>query len=246
MFSKIKKILLFILLSTLSLFLLAAVLPYKVNTYKLTNSNQEIIFQEMVHVGDSEYYEKVNKIISEYKLNGYVFYYELIKLNNKEEQEEMNKLINVDKDFFEQLLNNSQLDVQHNHMNIINDNDINADVDSKKLITMLTNYNKDNKVNKIEVSSNVIDNVLSVVDTPVLTKAFLRLGLRVNNIFNLDPSGVSEVIIKQRNDILISKIYNNKDSKIVVQYGQFHYKDFEQQMKKQGFKSEIINTVTVF
>ena len=225
-----------------------AVTPYKVNTYQLTNGNKTIIFQEMVHVGEGSYYKEVNNKIEDYRSQGFVLYYELIKINNPEELAEMKKLIGINSNVFTDILNKSKLDVQQNYMPKSLKEDVHADIDSKELVTRLKAYYVNNQTKESYKDNLQIDDlfIFGSVDNDYLVRCFLRLGLKVNSLLRLDPVNANDVIIKQRNDVLISKIYNGGDDKIFIQYGAFHFDDFAEQMKKQGYTIEKIDTIDVF
>jgi len=68
-----------------ALFISLSIITYKVNSYKFTNSNKTVIFQEMVHFGEDSYFKLVNEDIANYKSKDYVYFYELINVESEEE-----------------------------------------------------------------------------------------------------------------------------------------------------------------
>ena len=247
----LRNILKSIIISAITIALLFTVLtqiPYTVNTYKFTKNNQEIIFQEMVHFGDRVYYSSVNFDIHYYKNKDYVYMYEMINVESEEDKEEMISLLGLQPETFANIANATKLDSQHNHMYQVTDKDVNADITSSQLIS---NFKESNiEKNEFIIKSNdYINSVFSKMTDSnfgmILSKNIMKLGLFINSAFNINKE-LSNVIIDQRNDVLIENIKEHSENNIYVQYGQMHYKDFSEKMINLGYKVEKINNRTVF
>jgi len=190
-FSKIIKSITVIIFTLTLFFLLLSQIGYKVNTYKLTNneSSKIIIFQEMVHFGDSAYYNSVNKDIDNYKKENFTLLYEEIKVENSDDKKEMVKNLGLDIDLFSKIALSTGLDSQHNYMTSITDKDINADITAKQLNDNFKNINNRNE-SDINIANNIISNLLNNVDlnnkiTNFISKNIMKLGLFINSYFNI-------------------------------------------------------------
>lgn len=243
-----KTITIFLVSLTLLLFLLSQI-GYNVKTYKLTNTeNKVIIFQEMVHMGEPSYYNSVNKDIDNYRKENYSILYENIKVESQEDKELMIKNIGLDLDLFSKIALSTGLSGQHNHMQSITNDDINADITAKQLNANFKSLNND--ALKFDKVNNILSNLLSNVNlnseiTNFISKNIMKLGLIINSNLNIQDPTVDLVIIKQRNDVLIDYI-NKTNGNLYVQYGQLHFKDFENKMIAEGWVVEIIESKEVF
>lgn len=246
-----KKLLTGIIVSILTmsaLFVSLSFITYKVNTYKLTKDNKTIIFQEMVHFGSDEYFKEINTEIAKYKGDNYKYYYELIKVESEEDKKEMINNLGLSENIFATISKSTKLESQHSYMNI-RDEDINADITAKQLND---NFKKVNHNNSTLIEANkLVNNVFSKVNfeselSTIVSKNIMKLGLFINDYFNIQDESLTKVIIEQRNDVLISMIKNNGDNKIYVQYGKLHFKDFSNKMEANGYEIKLIDSKEVF
>jgi len=74
--------------------------PAELTWYHLKNekTNKEIYFQEMVHLGKKDFYEKINKKIENYTNSWFVLFYEWVTAENENEMEKLWKKIWVQPD----------------------------------------------------------------------------------------------------------------------------------------------------
>lgn len=245
----IQSILVSVFLVTL-FFIGLSYVPYNAYTYKLTKGDTEIIFQEMVHFGDSHYYNIVNMDIHYFKSSGYVYMYEMIQVENDNDKKEMIDFIGLEPEVFSNLAKITNLDSQHNHMFLVDKESVNADITAKELVENFK-AEKLEKNDVIKGSSITLNTALTKLNfnndiSISISRNLMKLGLFINEKFDITPEGFSKVIISNRNDKLIEYIDNSENKKIYVQYGKLHWKDFESKMLEKGYTVEKIDTKIVF
>tara|TARA_R110002096_G_scaffold232313_1_gene422194 strand:+ start:1204 stop:1959 length:756 start_codon:yes stop_codon:yes gene_type:complete len=78
-------LLLSLTLSILFYFLATLTDPVVVDKHTMTNGERTIVFQEMIHIGEEQFYTKIISETKAYKKNGFQFFYELLLRGNNEE-----------------------------------------------------------------------------------------------------------------------------------------------------------------
>lgn len=231
-----------------ALFISLSLITYKVNSYQFTNNSKTIIFQEMVHFGEDKYFNEVNDDIENYKALGFVYYYEMIKVESDNDKKDMIKNLGLSEDIFKTIALSTKLESQHNYM-ITDNNDVNADITASKLNE---SFNKKSHNNETLINANkIVNQVFSKVNfdsniSTIISKNIMKLGLFINKYVNIQDEVITNVIIEERNDNLISIIEASDDDLIYVQYGQLHYEDFKNKMLSLGYEVKNIDSKAVF
>jgi hypothetical protein len=227
----------------LSIFLFT---PLKMNEYTLSNGKQTIVFQEMVHIGKTNFYETVNTNVIEYKKLGFVYAYEKVQVESKEEAIKLTELIGLSSDTYSIIADIMKVDNQKNHMNHIKEEDINADIKASDLIKLLEEYKEVNKdEDKLEVN---IEKELALLKdssgfSKGLIKVFLRGGLKYakNNTLKLNSGLLENVILKKRDEKLFEIISDLNADKILIHYGALHFNSFLLNLKEKDINWKIIS-----
>ena len=200
--------------------------PFKVNTWKLTNGEKEIIFQEMAHSGDVGYFTNVYDNMTKYVDNGYVYYKEGFIRSDYKSDKVMEffayRYASCDKKKFE-LEKQSLFDSIYFRQ-------------TRKSITV------DMK------TSELVKNVR--MKDIKRKKEYFCLMLN-KNMYNVKlhlmrpDESLERVALKPRDKNLADYILNSEDKKIYVMYGKFHFDGVYEILKNNGFKKELINKESV-
>ena len=219
--------------------------PLKMKEYTLTNGKQTIVFQEMVHIGETDFYKQVEENLENYRLEGYIYAYEQVRVSNMEEAEELTNLTGLGIDTYGIISEQLGLDNQKNHMGHITENDINADMSANDLIRLMKDYKSKNP--HIEDMNVNIENSLNSLKeagdfTKVIVKSTMRGMLKVasEGEVNIGEGLLQDVILKERDQKMFDIISNIDSDKIVVHYGALHFKGFFERLKEADSNWKIV------
>jgi hypothetical protein len=222
--------------------------PLQMKEYELSNGKQTIIFQEMVHIGESDFYEKLKERVRKYKDNGYVLAYEQVKIYTKEEALELQRLTGITVDLYGEMGKVLKVDNQSNHMDFITEKDINADLSGSELISLLKKHKKDNPQEKEDINSifnYVKETELSDYNkniAKILLRAILKIASDNADTFMEKGTYVQKVILSERDNALFNKVSEIKSNKILIHYGKFHYKGFLTKLKNKDSNWKVVTT----
>ena len=220
--------------------------PLKMHEYTLSNGKQTIIFQEMVHIGETSFYEKVDQNLKNYRKEGYVYAYEQVSVNTKEDAEKLTELTGLSVDTYGLLAGYLQLDNQKNHMSHVTPEDINADMSASELIELIETYQKENP-DVAELDMNIetaLNDLKEGSDTgKSIIKALMRgmLKLARTNSIDLEDGLLKNVILKKRDQKLFEIITNLEAEKVVIHYGALHFEGFFQKLKEKDSNWKIMS-----
>jgi len=189
-----------------------------VEVAELSNHVKTVEFIPMHHVGKQEFYDGVKEIVSHYKAEGFVVYYEGVQLITPMDSalqdsydRKLRRMIGVNLDtngyahyFQDKGLFKGLVDQPRYHMLGVDSNDTNVDVEKYKL------------VDTYEKKFGVIE--LTDVDKR------LRLIEGYPTSYKLPKEKVMSIILDYRNQNLANYIQHSPDKKIVVIYGEEHLK----------------------
>ena len=192
---------------------------------RLNIEGKEVYFIGMSHLAKEEFYLNTKKIITEYQQNGFMFYVETVK-NDKEDTLALKK--------FRKLMN---LDLKIKFSNI--DNSILVKLKDKyKLIDQpkyeymgLTSY----KIVDYNYSE-LLDFYEKKYGKIILDSCDLKTEIGSKYICTPYESKdrkvfKNEIIIKKRNELIVEKIKNSEDKKIVIIFGKKHLKGITELLK---------------
>ena len=209
--------------------------PVKVNRYTIVNGDKTIIFQEMRHVGRTEFYKTVHNDILEHKEKNFLYLYEGI-------------FDMPPKYFFdtEPLFPKSFLMEQPFNLGNIDENDINADfsfqeieekIEHKVLIEKFELNNNQKLVSKTEDGISFyeyIEDKETRNHVEYTEENLIRIRYFLNLIHMLPDEYVRErtksidtsVIIDERDQLIVDTVIQSKRNNIYIQYGERHFKGF--------------------
>lgn len=219
--------------------------PLKMHEYTLNNGKQTIVFQEMAHIGKTEFYETVDSNLKVYREEGFIYAYEQVLVKTREEAERLTELTGLASDTYGLLASYLELDNQKNHMGYVLPQDINADMNASELIGLMEAY-KENNPEAEELELDFEDSLQSLEDSSSASKWLLKAGLRGmlklarKNTVDLGEGVLKDVILKKRDQKLFEKINELEADKIVIHYGALHFNGFFQKLKEQDSNWKII------
>jgi hypothetical protein len=234
--------------------------PLKMNEYTLSNGEKTIIFQEMVHIGETSYYETINEKLLDYRNKGFKFAYEQVNIKSNEETEELKELTGITVDIYGKIGNVLALDSQKSHMNMILEEDLNADVTGAELISLLkTHKEKNKKEGKKEETEDIgeslrfIENLGNLSDyqkniVKLMFRAILKVAGDNSEMFMEEGTYIQKVILESRDQALFDKVKKLNADKLVIHYGKFHYKGFFDRLQKEdsNWKIKKVEEIVAF
>ncbi len=185
-----------------------------------SNSDKNVVFLPMVHVGKAQFYANVKELVNSFKSRGYVVYYEGLRKNNNldslsmdEYRRKFRKMVG----FMTDTASVSYAGMLHEH----------------GLFTKLVDQPRsdglgiDSKDVQVDIYfTQLVDEYEKMFGTIILEKKDRILPLERNLSFDreltLPKKNVTRIIVDFRNNLLATKIQSSKDKKIVVVYGYGH------------------------
>lgn len=215
--------------------------PFALKTHYMTNGEQEIVFQEMMHIGLPPYFEAVKENLKEHKENGFVLYFEGVKPWVREDaSEKFNKAMwfEFDENLYANLSKLYGLEEQKNEdfLGIVNDKDFNVDISMDDIISeyeKIEDREQHESGEVIDINSEIVAGMAELSDRELLVFRHLNRAM-MNFIYNTEAfSGaikdnftnraLFEVILDRRNDNLVDWILNNGHDKIFITYWGLHF-----------------------
>jgi hypothetical protein len=224
--------------------------PLQMTRYTLTDGVHTVVFKTIIHIYYSSFYKIVEADAKDHVDAGYTFLYEGIRVTQKEVDE--NKTSVPDYTFISKAFG---LTGQGNgdYFKIVNQlGGLDADVDNTWLNEDLKMHGIDTKEDlkiapkDIEQLKAIMENYHKIIEIvgPPLVRFGSRIGLlleRVND-YRGTHSATMQVILVDRNTVLLRCIKNTKNDKIYINYGGAHFANLFEQMKADNSAWHIIET----
>lgn len=241
--------------------------PATMNQYTLSNGKKEVIFQEMIHIGRQNFYDNVVQDIYKYKQNNWVLFFEWVRPWSETSQKQFNKALGVefDKDLYKNFSKLYGLVFQNNQDFLWKYNNLDFNIDTD-LDTVMEQYNKkilsqkishkNSKETHIEVpldlSAQIINTLSSLTPRQLQILIYMNQGI-LNFLVQSDSTKkllqdnfanetLFEIILHERNKIVIQEIIDSEYDKIFVIYGQLHFQWIFEWLKQNDNNWKIIST----
>lgn len=237
--------------------------PALMPEYTLSNWDKTVVFQWMAHIWSNNFYNTIINNIKNYKQQGYVLFFEWVKLWTKESSDKFNKLmwVQFDKKTYSGLSKIYWLKSQNNEdfLNLVNNKDYRIDASMDDIVT---SYEKKYwKINLNAPSKSWIEpiNVWEKIDEIVneLNNRELQLLIAINRaVMNLviknsavqntimkwaGQQDLFDIILNDRNKIIVKSINESKDKKIVLLYWLMHFDWVWSELQKWDTRWQIKN-----
>jgi hypothetical protein len=230
--------------------------PLDIPRYTLSNGKQEIIFQGMIHIADTKFYEQVKKDVSDKKKNGYVYLYELVQAQTEEGNSDLSNVIGIPKGFYNLASEVLNVDSQSMHLEHITKDDINADISAEDLVVLIKSHPLYKKEKVIAISEEEIEEINDLSDVSDFSKSIIKGFARIifrtmadnPEIMFDDNKLFHDVILSKRDEKLFIETNKIKEKNIIINYGLAHFKGFFEKLKKNDSNWKIIETkyITAF
>ncbi len=223
--------------------------PLEMNEYKISNGQKTIVFQEMIHIGTTNFYEELKDRTAKYKEEGYTLAYEQVLIESKEEAIKLQELTGITTDIYGEMGKILAVDNQSNHMDFITHEDVNADLKASELIFLLEDYKnknpskEDNNVGETFKKLEGLDlgeNSKNVVK--ILLRAVLKVAGDNSEKFIDEGTSMQKIILSSRDQVLFDKVENIENDKILIHYGKFHFIGFLKKLKESNNSWKVIET----
>ncbi|MDD3793751.1 MAG: hypothetical protein PHI37_02980 [Candidatus Gracilibacteria bacterium] len=240
-------------------YLLNEVYKAKMPEYTISNGEKIVKFQAMVHIGSQNFYDNIENNIREFKKNGGVLFFEGVKPGTEENMEKFNQAmgINFDEDLYKNFSKLYGVTFQDNNqfLGLENELDFNIDLSVDDIIKLYKEKNIENNKQKnygvpIDANKEILDTLSNLNEKELkilvyLNQAILNMiigsestqGFLSDNFTNKE---LFEVILDERNKILVNEIQKSEYKKIYITYGLLHFKGVLKELQKLDPKWEII------
>lgn len=233
----------------------------KMPEFTISNWKKVVKFQAMVHIWSKEFYNEVLNNLRKYKEEWWVYFFEWVKPWNEENMKNFNKAIWIEFDW-ELYKNFSKLywvTFQDTSMFlwIVNNLDFNIDLSIDEIMNLYKKKNLENNIEKkyaapINANKEIINTLSSMNEKELkilvyLNQAILNLIISNDNVQwamskNFVNKELFDVILNERNKILVSEIQKSEYEKIYITYWLLHFKWVLEELQKQDSNWKIIET----
>ncbi|MDD2566016.1 MAG: hypothetical protein PHZ26_03670 [Candidatus Gracilibacteria bacterium] len=238
--------------------------PALLPEFTLSNGQKTVVFQGMAHIGSENFYTKIKNNIIENKKAGFVLFYEGVKLGKKENMDKFDRLIGFEfnKKTYSNLSKMYGLSAQNNQdfLNLVNSKDYNTDVSMDTIIAKYEKKHgtitKDKVYNKISQTPLKMDDIINQT-VNLMTPKELEVLIQVNRaIMNfiiknenvrdmlLESSGqgnLFDIILDDRNAIIVDAINTSKENKIHILYGLMHFNGVWKALQEGDSNWKVVN-----
>ncbi len=243
--------------------------PAQMPLYILTDWKKEVYFQSMVHIGSSQFYQKVAEDIKIAKQNGFVYFFEWVRPWTKENEEKFNQAMGIkfNKELYKSFWKLYGLTFQDNSqfLWLVNNYDFNVDLSLDEIMTYYEQEKEKSKEgenpkwlpSQVEDINTIVVQELSQLNDKELSllvymnKSLLNFLIK-NDILKekiLDEFGnpyLFEVILHKRNELIAQKIETSQYNKIFITYGLLHFEGVFDILKKQNPNWKIVKVEPKF
>jgi len=242
--------------------------PLQAPKYTLTNWDKTIIFQWMMHIWKSEFFDSITKEINNYKNDNYTIALEWITLVDKKNLEKFQNLMGFrfDSETYKLIAESMGL-IEQNTAKMVwgidkidNKSIKNVDVSIDELVnlyeekynTKLETYKEKEPV-KLEIKPllDIFDKFLtnSWKEAIKYTRiAWLNLSriefLQKTMGTMLMKDNTMEIILEYRNDYIVKYINSETNNKIYINYGMLHFNGVLERLQTQDPNWKIVKTET--
>lgn len=227
--------------------------PVTVNKYVLTNGHKTVVFQEMRHIGLSEFYKKVDNDVYYYRKQQYVFGYEgIFDIGNKASYQ--NEKIDYSQKYIEQPtmlggLHPNDVNLDLNWFDIVSklesrvavENQINMErlMQKKQMVSDLPFFKYQNEINADNVNpvQYTANNVYRIRYFENLKNEY---GIDIAEFYYGSNPIEQSVIIDERNQLVADFILNSSHDKILIHYGAEHFSGIFSLLKNTDSKWKVV------
>jgi len=237
--------------------------PAMMPEFTLSNGDKTVVFQWMAHIWSNKFYNTIIDNITNYKKQGYVLFFEWVKLWTKESSDKFNKLmwVQFDKKTYAGLSKIYWLRSQNNDefLNLVNNKDYRTDASMDDIVASYEkkywkiNLNIPSKtwVEPINVWEKIDELVNQITDKELqlliaINRAVMNLVIKNTAVQNTimkwaGQQDLFDIILNDRNKIIVKSINESKDKKIVLLYWLMHFDWVRSQLQKWDPKWQIKN-----
>ncbi len=219
--------------------------PANMPEFTISNWKKTVIFQWMAHIWSDKFYSQIKWNILFAKKKWYVLYFEWVRPWTKENSDKFDKLIWIEfnKKTYVDLSKMYWLRAQNNaeFLNLENNKDYNVDISIDDIVNL---YQKKFGNTKPNISLNwwvpvdvtkIIDKTINMM-TPnelslfiMINRAVMNLVIKSDNLRDtiMEASwqkNIFDIILTERNKVIVDKILSSQDDKIYVLYWLMHFR----------------------
>lgn len=240
-------------------YLLNEVYKAKMPEYTISNWEKIVKFQAMVHIWSQNFYDNIENNIREFKKNWWVLFFEWVKPGTEENMEKFNQAmwINFDEDLYKNFSKLYWVTFQDNNqfLWLENELDFNIDLSVDDIIKLYKEKNIENNKQKnywvpIDANKEILDTLSNLNEKELKILVYLNQAI-LNMIIwsestqwflsdNFTNKELFEVILDERNKILVNEIQKSEYKKIYITYWLLHFKWVLKELQKLDPKWEII------
>lgn len=233
----------------------------KMPEYTISNWKKTVKFQAMVHIWSKKYYDEVMNNLKKFKENWWVYFFEWVKPWSEENMQAFNNAIWIefDQDLYKNFSKLYWVTFQDNSMFLwlVNNLDFNVDLNVDEIMRLYKEKNIQKNIEKtyntpIDANKEIIKTLSTLNEKELkilvyLNQAILNLIISNDDLQwflsnNFTNKELFEVILGERNKILVNEIQKSEYDKIYITYWLLHFKWVLEELKKQDPKWEIIET----
>jgi hypothetical protein len=222
------------------------VAPATLPKITLSNGEKTVIFQSMMHIGSPWFYEDIRQDMERLKGQDYVFFYEGVRAGTPESIEKLSELMgmNVSEKMYRIFAEMGGLITQNGDVFLGILPSTNVDLSTDEIITLAGEQN-------IVASGGVANE--NIID--VFEKSFPSMNAFQKNIIRIMSRGmmnillrtytnpaltqelqssipVFDIILHQRNDLVVESIIASPIPNIYIHYGALHYEGIFAKLKE--------------
>ena len=233
----------------------------KMPEYTISNWEKTVKFQAMVHIWSKKYYEEVINNLKTFKENWWVYFFEWVKTGSEENMQAFNNAIWVefDQDLYKNFSKLYWVTFQDTSLflGLVNNLDFNVDLSVDEIIKLYEEKNIQKNIEKkyntpIDANKEILKTLSTLNERELKILVYLNQAI-LNLIIGSDDvqwmlsnkftnKELFEVILDERNKILVNEIQKSEYDKIYITYWLLHFKWVLEELKKQDPKWKIIET----
>lgn len=240
------------------------VYPAKMSEYTISNWKKTIKFQSMIHIWTHDFYNEIKNNIENFKNNWWVYFFEWVKPWNEENMVKFNQAlwIEFDENLYKNFSKLYWVTFQDNSIFLwlVNNLDFNVDLNIDQIMKL---YDKkiENKTDKsvkaplkandkiLEILSNLNEKELKIlvyINQAILNLIIWSEDIQTSLSQNFGNKELFEVILEERNKVIVSEIINSKYDNIYITYWSLHLKWVIKLLKEDDSNWEIIKVKNLY
>lgn len=233
----------------------------KMPEYTISNWEKTVKFQAMVHIWSKKYYDEVINNLKTFKENWWVYFFEWVKPGSEENMQAFNNAIWVEfnQDLYKNFSKLYWVTFQDTSLflGLVNNLDFNVDLSVDEIMKLYEEKNIQKNIERkyntpIDANKEIIKTLSTLNEKELkilvyLNQAILNLIIGSDDVQwmlsnNFTNKELFEVILDERNKILVNEIQKSEYDKIYITYWLLHFKWVLGELKKHDPKWEIIET----